>query len=223
MDGGGRTNLFPKRVLRELNEVSSSHTPGPIPTSLNSQQTTFPTFRKTPQHHQYGTGQPPATIPTSLNSQPTSFRKYTQHQADIGQPLATMSFHTSAENIRVEDDHILKAELLNEDGEPNETEIDLNEFLGNNDGAFEWGGQGLSTASFTINTRVPKRSSSCLLTMHVNPGFSDTAEEITFSVEGDDNVPVLHARLFNVEGEPINADCNLAERIGNDNGSFVFQ
>lgn len=45
-----------------------------------------------------------------------------------------MSFHTSAQNIRVEENHILRASLSNNDGEFVQAEINLNEFIGNNDG-----------------------------------------------------------------------------------------
>lgn len=61
-------------------------------------------------------------------------------------------------------------------------------------GSFEWGGQ----------------------------NFSDTAEEVSFELEGDDNLPILRAKLANSEGERLDADVNLAERIGNDNGTFSF-
>lgn len=54
------------------------------------------------------------------------------------------------------------------------------------------------------------------------PGFADSAEEISFELEGDDSVPVLRAQLFNVDGELVEADVNLAERINNDNGAFTF-
>jgi hypothetical protein len=45
-----------------------------------------------------------------------------------------MSFHYSAEDIRVEDNHILKARLQRADGEWEDSEIDLNNFLGNDNG-----------------------------------------------------------------------------------------
>ncbi len=45
-----------------------------------------------------------------------------------------MSFHESATNIRLEDDHILVADLENEDGESVEATFDLDEVLGNADG-----------------------------------------------------------------------------------------
>lgn len=45
-----------------------------------------------------------------------------------------MSFHLSAEDIRIEDNHILKARLRTESGDWNDSEIDLNHFLGNQDG-----------------------------------------------------------------------------------------
>jgi hypothetical protein len=53
-----------------------------------------------------------------------------------------MPFHHSAQNITIEDGHILKAELANMDGEWVEAEFDLNDCIGNNNGAFEWGGGG---------------------------------------------------------------------------------
>lgn len=52
--------------------------------------------------------------------------------------------------------------------------------------------------------------------------FTETAESVTFSIEGGGDVPVLRARLRNAEGAHIDADVNLAERIENDNGILVF-
>ncbi|KAH7375556.1 Cyanovirin-N [Plectosphaerella cucumerina] len=105
-----------------------------------------------------------------------------------------MPFHHSAQNITIEDGHILKAELANMDGEWVEAEFDLNDCIGNNNGAFEWGGG----------------------------GFANSAEEISFELEGDDSVPILRANLWNVEGELVGGDINLAERINNNNGEFTF-
>lgn len=47
-----------------------------------------------------------------------------------------MSFHASAANIRLEDDHVLIADLQNEDGDYVEARFDLDEILGNSDGKF---------------------------------------------------------------------------------------
>ncbi|KAI9038363.1 CVNH domain-containing protein [Aspergillus affinis] len=106
-----------------------------------------------------------------------------------------MSFHHSAEDIRIDDNHILVARLADGDGELQDASIDLDEYIGNNDGSFEWEGQ----------------------------NFSETAEDVEFAIEGDGEVPVLRATLNNAEGEPVTADINLGERIVNDNGAFVFQ
>ncbi len=54
-------------------------------------------------------------------------------------------------------------------------------------------------------------------------GFSGSAEEIRFDFEGEDNHPALRARLFNSEGEAVDAVVNLAERLGNQNGGFYFE
>ncbi|KAI9052069.1 hypothetical protein LZ554_004322 [Drepanopeziza brunnea f. sp. 'monogermtubi'] len=106
-----------------------------------------------------------------------------------------MSFHASAQDIRVEDNHILKATLTNAAGEPVEAELDLNDCIGNQDGRFEWGGQ----------------------------GFSDSGQNFSFSIEGGEaDLPILRGELSNVEGEPVACDINLSERIENRDGELVF-
>ncbi|KAJ5795248.1 Cyanovirin-N [Penicillium paradoxum] len=108
--------------------------------------------------------------------------------------IDTMSFHASASNIELEDGHILKAVLRTEDGDEQESTMDLNQHIGNDNGHFQWDGG----------------------------DFQHSAEDISFSLEGDDDVPVLRAVLRDVDGEGHNADINLSERIGNDNGTLVF-
>ncbi len=58
-----------------------------------------------------------------------------------------MSFHSSSSNIRVDDGHILRASVRNNNGEQVDSELDLNNYLGNNNGRFEWGGKGKSLCS----------------------------------------------------------------------------
>lgn len=53
-------------------------------------------------------------------------------------------------------------------------------------------------------------------------GFSGSAEDISFDIEGADGVPVLRAMLNPVDGDPVEANVNLAECIGNDCGTLVF-
>lgn len=45
-----------------------------------------------------------------------------------------MSFHLSAEDIRIEDNHVLVARLRDSNGELQDASIDLNQFLGNDNG-----------------------------------------------------------------------------------------
>lgn len=45
-----------------------------------------------------------------------------------------MTFHYSAEDIRVDDGHILRARLQRGDGEWQDAEIDLNNHIGNDNG-----------------------------------------------------------------------------------------
>lgn len=47
-----------------------------------------------------------------------------------------MSFHKSGHDIELEDGHILKAVLRDADEEEIEAELDLNYYIGNNDGKF---------------------------------------------------------------------------------------
>ncbi|EMD92524.1 hypothetical protein COCC4DRAFT_37967 [Bipolaris maydis ATCC 48331] len=105
-----------------------------------------------------------------------------------------MSFYYTAENIRIEDGHILRARLQTADGNWNDSEIDLNSFIGNDNGHFVWEGE----------------------------GFAGSAENIHFALEGDGDVPVLRADLRDVDGNTESRDLNLGERISNENGQFQF-
>lgn len=51
-----------------------------------------------------------------------------------------MSFQASAIRISVEGGSILKAVLRTDDGGECQCEMDLNQYIGNNNGNFEWGG-----------------------------------------------------------------------------------
>jgi hypothetical protein len=53
-------------------------------------------------------------------------------------------------------------------------------------------------------------------------GFFDSSEGVSFSIEGDDGVPILRATMFNVDGNPCACDINLGERIGNNDGQFYI-
>lgn len=55
-----------------------------------------------------------------------------------------------------------------------------------------------------------------------NPDFSETAQNITLSIEGGAAVPVLRAILQSADGEWCEADVNLAERLENINGQLEF-
>ncbi|KAH3962143.1 hypothetical protein HBI25_218840 [Parastagonospora nodorum] len=106
----------------------------------------------------------------------------------------TMTFHYSAEDIRVDDGHILRARLQRADGEYNDAELDLNNHIGNDNGSFVWDGE----------------------------GFSGSAENVHFSIEGDGEVPVLRATLFDGDGNGTECDLNLGERVSNNDGNFEY-
>ncbi|ORY65802.1 Cyanovirin-N [Pseudomassariella vexata] len=103
-----------------------------------------------------------------------------------------MAFFSSAQELRLEDNHILHAKLRKVDGEWVDAHIDLNAWIGNDNGRFHWDGA----------------------------DFADSAENIRLSIEGDGPVAVLRADLRNIDGEMVGADLNLSERLGNNDGSF---
>ncbi|KNG50460.1 cyanovirin-n family protein [Stemphylium lycopersici] len=105
-----------------------------------------------------------------------------------------MTFYHTAEDIHIDDGHVLKARLQKADGEWEDAEIDLNNHIGNDNGNFVWDGE----------------------------NFSESAEDIHFALEGDGDVPVLRATLMDVEGNGQARDLNLGERISNQDGSFCY-
>lgn len=123
-----------------------------------------------------------------------------------------MSFNESVENIRVDDNHILRAD---KDGQT--IELDLDTILGNDNGHFQWGGSSTFSSFLSLAS-----CQACFKTQLANIlpciDYSQSAENVTFSVEGGANVPVLRAKLGGGEG----ADVNLAERIAFEDGKLVF-
>lgn len=122
-----------------------------------------------------------------------------------------MSFVESAEDVRLEDDHVLVANLQNEEGEMVEASIDLNSCIGNNCG-------NLSFAHYLQHVRSNRHPGSF---EWEGGDFAESAEDISLEIEDDQ--PILRAKLNPPEGDPIDADINLAERISNQDGNFVFE
>lgn len=58
-----------------------------------------------------------------------------------------VNFHESSQNIWLEDGHILHAECGNGEDEYVESTLDLDYYIGNNDGSFQWGGESKSTTT----------------------------------------------------------------------------
>jgi len=106
-----------------------------------------------------------------------------------------MSFHLRSENLRLDEGHILRGRLRAEDGNLVDAEINLDDCLGNLNGMFHWGER----------------------------GFSGSAKNISFSIEGGGEVPVLRAELSDQNDQTQTRDVNLAERIVNRNGRLVFE
>jgi hypothetical protein len=124
-----------------------------------------------------------------------------------------MSFALSAEETRLDDGHMLRARLQKADGEWVDAELDLNTVIGNDDGM--WTDRSAPSKPYAYN-----RLKGSFRWNGVN--FSESADDITFSIEGGDAVPVLRATLTNMEGNGVDANINLGERIQNIDGAFVF-
>lgn len=67
-----------------------------------------------------------------------------------------MSFNQSVENIRVDENHILRAD---KDGQT--IELDLDTVLGNDNGRFVWGGRGTSFLSLPPLTLLELQGMMC--------------------------------------------------------------
>ncbi|KAI5289689.1 hypothetical protein KEM52_000691 [Ascosphaera acerosa] len=107
-----------------------------------------------------------------------------------------MSFHVTARNIKLEDGHILKAELADSQGHYQHAEFDLDSVLGNDKGVLEWSGG----------------------------GFSRSAKDIKLEQLGGSNgPPILKAQLGDGRGGHRPVEANLADRLVNENGKFVFR
>lgn len=129
----------------------------------------------------------------------------------------TMSFHASASEIHLDNGHILKACVRRADGQEVDSEIDLNNCIGNDNG------KGTRRAHYgccvlgKADSYIPKGYFAW-----GGQNFSHTAEDISLSIEGDASVPVLRAGLRDMEGNLVHRDINLAERISNEDGRLVF-
>ncbi|RPB20072.1 Cyanovirin-N [Terfezia boudieri ATCC MYA-4762] len=62
-----------------------------------------------------------------------------------------MSFHASSQGISLHDNHILVAQVKSEHGTWHHRTIDLNNYIGNSDGWFIWGGQKFSHSARNIS------------------------------------------------------------------------
>lgn len=130
-----------------------------------------------------------------------------------------MSFHESAASYELEDGHILKAVLVDADGNEQTSKLDLNTVLRNDNGRRSPQNPPISVGRLFYNANI---CVSIGTFVWKDDKFSDSAQDVELSTEGDDSVPVLRAKLGNLDGEEIDADINLAERITNDNGILGF-
>ena len=149
-----------------------------------------------------------------------------------------MSFHATGEGFHVEN-HVLKGRLRNTGGATVDAHINLDDFLGNEDGEFGCSprressfysfnsitgsgcrqvplGRKLYVHAMLFSLRLVQGLLTCLT------AFSKTAENVHFAIEGGASVPVLRARLRKLDGSYVDSAVNLAERIKNVDGRFVY-
>lgn len=132
---------------------------------------------------------------------------------------------TWALRTSVDKGHILIGSLREEEGDLVESSIDLNTFLGNENGTSCPASASATSYSRQLTYLCWNLNRSVSVGGGVGGyGFTESADNISFKLEGEDEdqVPVLRAMLLNVDGEPIPAEVNLAERIENTNGEFYF-
>ncbi|KAJ5272412.1 hypothetical protein N7478_007537 [Penicillium angulare] len=98
-----------------------------------------------------------------------------------------MSFHASASEIELEDDHILKVTF--EDG--SESTLDLNQVIGNNDGNFQWGGENFADSASDIE--LHREGDDDVPVLRANLG----------TIDGDENAADINLgeRIANEDGE----------------------
>ncbi|KAJ4149160.1 hypothetical protein NW754_000600 [Fusarium falciforme] len=60
-----------------------------------------------------------------------------------------MNFHLAAKNVRLENDHYLRASI-SFDGKWEDVSLDLDLYIGNNNGALSWGGSNFSLETTNI-------------------------------------------------------------------------
>ncbi|KAL3466086.1 Cyanovirin-N [Aspergillus heterothallicus] len=101
-----------------------------------------------------------------------------------------MSFVQSSSNIRLENGHILCATTRDRNGNPRESRVDLDKFIGNQDGWFMWDGVNFSHSARNIRLE----------------GTRLTAD-----------LPMRNGGYRERQGIELN------DRVGNENGTLVFQ
>jgi hypothetical protein len=79
-----------------------------------------------------------------------------------------MSFANTARNIRIDEDHILRAELFNAKGELIESEIDLDGIIGNDGGMLSTLGRHVSNSMQDISSGVDRVRTSTLISRHAD-------------------------------------------------------
>ncbi|KAB8263424.1 Cyanovirin-N [Aspergillus pseudonomiae] len=111
-----------------------------------------------------------------------------------------MSFHETACDIHLDHERgkrrtSLVAICNNEEGSGLTSDILLDDFLGNDNGHFVWGGKNVTK----------------------------TSRNLSITREGPSRVPILHADLLTDSGEYVSAHCPLDEHIFNINGELLFK
>ncbi|KAJ5693648.1 hypothetical protein N7455_003447 [Penicillium solitum] len=108
-----------------------------------------------------------------------------------------MSFHHSACDIRLRGEPsctFLSAICNNDEGSGLIDNMPLDEYLGNENGQFSWGGK----------------------------NFSHDARSITLLAQGPDKRPILHSNLRDSSGNFVPSEIDLATHIANIDGQLVY-
>ncbi|KAG2420112.1 hypothetical protein HFD88_004912 [Aspergillus terreus] len=110
-----------------------------------------------------------------------------------------MSFQQSACDIHLNPEREGTTSLVaicnNDEGSGLTSKLPLDNFLGNKDGHFVWGGKNITQSCRNMQLRR----------------------------EGPNRLPILHADLRNSAGDFVPADCHLEEHIWNIDGELLYK
>lgn len=134
-------------------------------------------------------------------------------------------FDLDATRIALIGSHLV-ARMPDDEGRMKNTEIDLNDHIGNNDGASPLPP---SRPHLRLPTRLHSQTNAWTALIAIRAGKLEWGGDrffngpgVSFLLEEGQDGPVLHATVRRENGEAVESAVPLAERIRNEDGNLVF-